>query len=51
LSSSALREGNVIIGFANKKVKNISNFLNVLEKNSFKESVRVLIVMGVNNLN
>lgn len=44
LSKSALKEGDVIIGFANKKVKNISSFLDVLEKNSFKESVKVLII-------
>ncbi|MEO9570257.1 MAG: PDZ domain-containing protein, partial [Polaribacter sp.] len=44
LIKSDLKEGDVIIGFANKKVKNTSNFLDVLEKNSFKESVKLMII-------
>jgi S1-C subfamily serine protease len=44
LIKSSLREGDVIVGFANKKIKNTSNFLNVLKKDSFKESIKVIII-------
>jgi len=44
LFKSALKKGDVIVGFANKKVKNILNFLDIFEKNSSKESVKVIII-------
>jgi len=44
LLKSTLKEGDVIISIGDQKVKNISNFLDVLEKNSFKESLNLMIV-------
>jgi hypothetical protein len=44
LSKSDFKENDVIISVENEKVKNISNFLNVLKKNSFKESIKLMIV-------
>ena len=44
LLKSTLKEGDVIISIADKKIKNIANFLDVLEKNSYKESIKLMIV-------
>jgi hypothetical protein len=51
LTKSALKEGDVIIGFADKKIKNISNFLDVFDKNSFRESGKVFIVRNQKEIN
>ncbi|QXP66374.1 PDZ domain-containing protein [Polaribacter sp. AHE13PA] len=44
LSKSDFKENDVVISIEDEKVKNISNFLNLLEKNSFKESIKLMIV-------
>ncbi|KGL58886.1 PDZ domain-containing protein [Polaribacter sp. Hel1_85] len=44
LIKSSLRAGDVIVGFANMKVKNISNFLNIFDKNTSKGSNKVVII-------
>jgi hypothetical protein len=44
LIKSSLKEGDVIIGFANKKIKNTSNFLNVFDKNTSNGSNKVVII-------
>jgi hypothetical protein len=44
LLKSPLKEGDVIISIGDQKVKNISNFLAVLDKNSYKESIPLRII-------
>ena len=51
LIKSSLREGDVIVGFANMKVKNISNFLNIFDKNTSKGSNKVVIIRDQKEIN